>query len=292
MSLALYSLTVLIWGTTFYVVTFQVGTVPAEQSVLYRYLIAAGLMWLIAFARGGMPSFSAKVHARFVALGLCMFSLNYVVVYMAVERLPSGLVSVVFSMAILINTLQMWLFYHQKPDARLVIGAVLGISGLALLFLDEILASKVNPVFFAGLGFAVAASVTASTGNIVSHRLSERRISVIHANTWGMTYGSVLTGAYVLFTGKPLVFEVSVSYIGSLLYLAILGSVVAFYTYLTLIGNVGAPRAAYVSILYSLVALLISTMLEGLQWSEVMLLGVAMILIGNVFIIKRPTVQS
>lgn len=289
MSLSLYALTVLIWGTTFYVVTFQVGSVPAEQSVFYRYALAALLMWIISAIRGGMPRFSGAIHLRFLALGLCMFSLNYVVVYMAVERLPSGLVSVVFSMAILVNTLQLWVFFGEKPDVKLLVGAVLGILGLSLLFLDEIATSTVNPVFFAGLGFALTASLSAATGNLVSHRLSERSIDVVHANTWAMTYGSLLTAAYIVFTGKALAFDFTVAYVSSLFYLAILGSVVAFYTYLTLVGQIGAPRASYVSIFYSMVALLLSTLLEGLVWTQIMFLGVAMILLGNVFVLRRRT---
>lgn len=287
MSTSLYVITVLVWGTTFYAVTFQGGSVPAEQSVLYRYMIAAALMWAIALFRAPMPSFSPALHARFLALGLFMFSLNYVVVYMAVERMPSGLVSVVFSMSILLNCLQVWVLYGHKPDARLIFGSVLGITGLSLLFADELLASNVDAIFLAGLGFAVAAALSASTGNIVSQSLSQHGVDVAHANTWSMTYGVLLTASYVLWTGHPLQFETTAAYVGSLVYLAVFGSVLAFYTYLTLIARIGAPRAAYCSVLFSLVALVLSTLFESMHWNMLMLLGVAMILVGNIFIIPK-----
>ncbi len=292
LSLGLYAITVLIWGTTFFAVTMQVGEVPAEQSVFYRYLSAAIIMWLIVAVRRDMPRFSISTHYRFIALGFCMFSLNYVVVYMAVERLVSGLVSVVFSMTILINTFQMWLIYSQRPDSRLLIAATLGISGLTLLFLDEILSSEISPVFFAGLAFAFTAAFSAGTGNIVSHRLSMRGVNVVHANTWSMTYGAALTLAYILYSGKPMQFDTSIEYIASLGYLSLFGTVIAFYAYLTLVANIGAPRASYVSILYSTVALIISTLLEDMNWTALMLLGVVMIMAGNVIVLSKPRAQA
>ncbi len=288
MGVGLYALTVLIWGTTFFAVTMQVGEVPAEQSVFYRYAMAAVVMWLVVAVRRDLPSFPLPVHLRFLALGFCMFSLNYVVVYMAVERLVSGLVSVVFSMTILINTLQMWLMYSQRPDSRLLIAATLGVSGLTLLFLDEILSSDISPVFFAGLAFAFTAALSAGTGNIVSHRLSVRGINVVHANAWSMTYGAALTLCYILFTGEPWRFETSYEYIGSLVYLSLFGTVIAFYAYLTLVAKIGAPRASYVSILYSTVALIISTLLEDMNWTLLMMLGVVMIMVGNVIVLSKP----
>lgn len=292
MGIGLYVLTVLIWGTTFFAVTLQVGEVPAEQSVFYRYATAAAFMWLVVAVRRDLPGFPLHVHLRFLALGFCMFSLNYVVVYMAVERLVSGLVSVVFSMTILINTLQMWLMYSHRPDSRLLIAATLGISGLTLLFLDEILSSDISPVFFAGLAFAFTAAFSAGTGNIVSHRLSVRGVDVVHANTWSMSYGAALTLGYILFTGKAWRFETSYEYVGALLYLSLFGTVIAFYAYLTLVAKIGAPRASYVSILYSTVALIISTLLEDLNWTLLMMLGVAMIMVGNIIVLSKPKPDS
>ncbi len=285
MSALLYALTVLIWGTTFYAITFQVGSVPAEQSVFYRYALASAILWGIVQFRGGMPQFVPALHARFLLLGLFLFSLNYVLVYLATERIPSGLVSVLFSMTIIINALQLWLLFGERPERRLLIGAGLGVAGVSLLFVDEILAVRAEPAFLVGLGLGVLAAFSAASGNIVSQRLSLQGVSVIHANTWSMTYGSALTLGYILFSGEALQFETSLAYISALVYLAIFGSVIAFYMFLTLVSRIGAPRASYVAVLYSMLALLLSTFLEGMNWNLLMLVGVGLILLGNVFII-------
>lgn len=286
MSVFLYAVSVLIWGTTFFAITMQAG-VPAEQSVFYRYFIAALVFWLISIARKAVTRHSAIEHGLFAALGLFMFSLNYVVVYMATHYVVSGLVSVLFSMMIVVNTFQLWLIFGEKPDKRLLLGALFGIGGLSALFFDDIVASEMNSDFALGVGLAMIASLSASTGNIVARFLHDRQITVLSSNTWGMSYGALFLLVAVLLSGEPWQFIQSTQYVGSLLYLALFGSVIAFFAYLTLIGRIGAPRAAYTSILYSMLALLISTLFEDMQWTGVKLAGIALILIGNFLILPR-----
>ena len=79
-------------------------------------------------------------------------------------------------------------------------------------------------------------------------------------------------------------------YLGSLVYLAVFGSIIAFGCYLSLIGSIGADRAAYSTLLFPLVALGISTIWEGYQWSAASLTGVCFILVGNFFILTRKKV--
>lgn len=286
MSLFLYAISVLIWGTTFFAITFQLA-VPATQSVFYRYFIAAAIFWLISLSRNAVTRHSRAEHLLFAGLGLFLFSLNYVVVYMATAYVVSGLVSVLFSMMIVINTFQLWLICNEKPEPRLMLGALLGITGLALLFYDDIAGSKVDGDFVLGLSLAMLASLSAATGNVVARFLHDRHVTVLASNTWGMSYGAVFLLVAVLFSGEPWQLPMTIEYIGSLLYLAVFGSVIAFFAYLTLIGRIGAPRAAYTSILYSMLALVISTLFEGMQWTPLMLFGVILILFGNILVLKK-----
>ena len=93
-----------------------------------------------------------------------------------------------------------------------------------------------------------------------------------------------------LIRGQELAIEVSWQYIGGGLWLAVFGSVLAFSAYLTLLGRIGASRAAYATVLFPPIALGISTLVEGYQWSWSALIGLPLVLVGIVLInqTRRP----
>jgi drug/metabolite transporter (DMT)-like permease len=94
---------------------------------------------------------------------------------------------------------------------------------------------------------------------------------------------SILT----LVTGRHFSFVISWPYIGSLFYLSVFGTVIAFGCYLKLIGKIGADRAAYATMLFPIVALGISTFFEGYRWSALNLIGMVLVLIGNGLVINK-----
>ena len=104
-----------------------------------------------------------------------------------------------------------------------------------------------------------------------------------------MSYGAVLIGILALLSGKPFGFEVSFSYGISLFYLAVFGSIIAFGSYLTLIGRIGPDRAAYASMLFPVVALGVSTAYEGYRWSVPGLAGVTLIIAGSLIVLNRKS---
>jgi len=287
MTVLLFFITVLIWGTTFYAITLQLGEVPALQSVFYRFAMAAVLMWIFAGVQRTKLRYPRDIHLLFAVFGLLLFSLNYVVVYHATAYLTSGLVSVIFSLIILLNTLFYWIFFSEKPSLALVAGGMLGISGLAVLFIDDIHGISMGGPVFIGIVLTLLSTLLASGGNILAQLLKLRGINVVSCNTWGMTYGSLFLLMAIVLTGEPWQFSRQADYIMSLLYLSLAGTVIAFWTYLTLIHRIGAPRAAYITVLFPLVALLVSTYYEDMHWTGYKLLGVAFIIAGNFFIIQR-----
>tara|TARA_R110002124_G_scaffold205710_2_gene372235 strand:- start:9445 stop:9870 length:426 start_codon:yes stop_codon:yes gene_type:complete len=109
---------------------------------------------------------------------------------------------------------------------------------------------------------------------------------VIQSNAYGMIYGALAMFLVTLVLGKEINFEVSQSYVLSLLYLAVFGSIIAFGAFMTLIGNIGASKAAYVSLIAPVIALTISTFLEDYTWSAISLSGAVMILAGNVVALR------
>ena len=251
MTILLFFITVLIWGTTFYAITLQLGEVPEMQSVFYRFALAAIVMWILAVIRKTRISYNRNIHILFAFLGLFLFSLNYIVVYIATTYLISGLVSVIFSLIIPLNILFYWIFFNEKPSIALVSGSILGIAGITSLFIDDIYGITISESVILGVALTLLSTLMASAGNVIANLLKLRNINVASCNTWGMTYGSLFLFIAVLIAGEPWQFSLRADYVLSLLYLSLAGTVIAFWAFLTLLYRIGAPRAAYVSVVFS-----------------------------------------
>jgi drug/metabolite transporter (DMT)-like permease len=283
----LYGITVLIWGSTWLAITFQLGEVNAILSVAYRFTLAALVLLAYAVLRKLNLRFSARQHAFFALQGILLFSLNYLLVYLAEQRLTSGLVAVIFSMLVFMNILMGALFLGTPVRANVVIGALIGLAGISLVFLPELKSFSLQDNGFVGLLLSVAGTMFASLGNITSARNQREGLPVIQTNMFGMGYGALLMFIFALVRGVPSTFEMTAGYILSLVYLAVFGSVIAFGAYLTLLGKIGADRAGYASLLFPIVALGLSTVFEGYQWSAAALAGVLLVVGGNFLVLAR-----
>ena len=231
--------------------------------------------------------FTARQHLFFGLQGVLLFSLNYLLVYLAELRLTSGLVAVIFSMLVFMNIIIGALFLGTPVRPNVVIGAMIGLVGICLVFLPELSAFSLQDRGFVGLLLSLGGTLFASMGNIVAARNQQEGLPVLQTNAFGMGYGAMLMFAIALIAGTPFRFETTPSYIASLVYLALFGSVIAFGAYLTLIGQIGADRAAYSSLLFPIVALGLSTLFEGYQWSAPALFGVLLVLAGNFLVLTR-----
>jgi drug/metabolite transporter (DMT)-like permease len=283
----LYLITVLIWGSTWLAIKFQLGIVPPALSIVYRFTIAAGILWLYTSFRRLPMRFSRRQHAFIALQGFFLFSLNYVLVYLAEVTLTSGLVAIVFSGIVITNVIFSAIILKDPIRLRVILGGLIGLLGLVFVFWSELRSFDLSSGRALGLTFAICATLSASLGNIVAARNQRSGLPVLQSNTLGMTYGTIFTLLLVLFQGTELTFDPSASYIISLVYLALFGSVIAFGTYLTLLGRIGPGRAAYVTILFQIVALALSTIFEGLIWNLQAVFGVVLILAGNVIAVSK-----
>lgn len=286
-NLKLYLAAVLIWGSTWIAITFQLGKVPPEVSVAYRFALASLFLLAWCGARGLRLAFPWRDHLWIALQGALLFGVNYVCVYLAEGRIHSGLVALIFSLTALLNVFGTRLFFGTPLKPAVVLGAIIGISGVALVFWPELShPTDLRPQAL-GIALALAGTISASLGNIVAARNHGRGLPVVQLNAFGMLYGAVLVGIYALLMGLPFVFDTSAPYLLSLSYLALFGSVFAFGAYLTLIGRIGADRAGYVAVAIPIVALLISTVFEGLPWRGHTLLGAGLCVAGNALLLKR-----
>lgn len=283
----LYLITVFIWGSTWLAIKFQLGVISPELSIAYRFGLAAIILIVFSLLRRLPMGFSLKTHAFFALQGLLLFSLNYFLVYLAEGNLTSGLVAIIFSLIIVLNVLFGAIFLGNPVRLRVMIGAGLGLLGLAFVFWPELTSLSLSSQKIVGMIMAFIATISASLGNVVSARNQRNDLPVIQTNAYGMLYGAVFMLVTALIRGAALEFDTSPGYVLSLFYLAIFGSVIAFGSYLTLLGRIGLDRAAYVTVLFPVIALLLSTIFEDLRWGIYQLLGVLLILLGNAAVVTK-----
>lgn len=286
-SILFYSATVLIWGSTWLAITFQLGVVDPLVSVVYRFSLAALLLLGYCRLAGLNLRFSRQDHLFMALQGLLLFAVNYWLFYIAETVLASGLVAVVFSTMVVMNMVNGALFLRTPLNARVLLGAVLGLSGISLVFWPELASFSLDDQGLYGLLLSLAATFSASLGNIASARNQKFRLPILQTNAFGMAYGALSMGLVALFGGYDFGFELTFSYVASLLYLTIFGSIIAFGCYLSLVGRIGVDRAAYVTLLFPLVALVLSTLYEGYRWTGLALAGVVLILLGNMLVLRK-----
>jgi drug/metabolite transporter (DMT)-like permease len=284
--LGLYLSSVLIWGSTWLAITFQFGTVPPAVSVAYRFFLSALVLLGWCLVKRLPLRFTGAEHGWMLLQGILLFGINYVTVYLAETEVTSGLVAVVFSLIVFLNIAGTRIFFGTPIKPATLIGAVLGVSGILLVFLPEFSreTGKGDPTL--GLVLALGGAVSASLGNLVVSRNYRQGLPVVQMNTFGMFYGALMVAGYALVTGQPFVFDPSPRYLVSLAYLALFGSILAFGAFLTLIGRIGADRAGYVTVAIPVVALLLSALFEGLEWHPSLVAGMLLCLVGNVAVLR------
>ena len=283
----LYALTAWIWGSTWLAITFQLGTVDPEISVVYRFALASGILIAYSLVRRLPMRFTLREHGFMALQGLTLFSINYILVYVAELHLAGGYVAIVFSLIVVLNVLFGAAFLKNPVRPRVLLGGAIGIVGLSMVFLPGLGGLSLSAGAGLGLVLALVGTIIASLGNMVSARNQRHKIPVVQANAYGMGYGALITLGIAVVRGSEVSFDASPEYVLSLLYLALFGSVIAFGSYLTILGRIGPDRAGYIAVLFPIVALLFSTAFEGLTWELITILGVGLVLVGNVIAMTR-----
>ena len=291
---ALYALVVLIWGSTWAAIPYQLGTVAAELSVAYRFGIAALALYAYALLSRRQLRLPPGTLPMVFVQGTLLFSLNYFLVYYGTARITSGLVAVLFSSIVITNAIFERVFFRTVIESRLVAAGALGLSGMAMIFWPEVSTISLEDDTVVGILLVLCSVVCASLGNMAAVLNNTRRnLPVVAVNAHGMAFAAALSLCIAVSLGRPINFSIEAGYMLSLAYLAIFGSAVAFGGYLALIRRIGSARAAYSSVLFPVVALTISTVVEGYQWTPVAAVGIMLTLAGNWLILSgRTTIKD
>lgn len=284
----LYISVVLIWGSTWLAVRYQVGIVPPEVSVAYRIGIASLIFFAWSLARGLPLRFTPREHLFMMLQGTLIFSTNFFFFYLAAAHLTTGVIAVIFSTASAMTILLNSLLSRRAPPLHFLVGAALGIVGISLVFSNELAGLRFQSTTSLGLLFSFAGTLCFSLGSIVSARNRVAGLSVCGNTAWAMLYGVGLLCILSLLRGKQFSFDLALPYMTSLAYLSIIGSVVAFAAYFALLARIKTEQANYATVLFPVVALTLSTFFEGYQWTVSAGFGVLLTMAGNILVLKKP----
>lgn len=291
-NVVLYIITIMVWGSSWLAIKYQLGAVDPMVSVVYRFALAAVLLLLFCMVRGLNLKFSLREHSYMALLGVLLFCLNYWLVYIAEVHLTSGIVAVVFSSIVFMNIANGAIFLNAPVKRNMVTGALIGIVGIGIIFMPEIRAFDLSDKGVFGLLICLLSVLLASFGNITSARNTRNQIPVVQANAFGMGYGAIVLAVLAVVLGKEFTFVVDAAYIGSLFYLSIFASIIAFGSYLTLIGSIGPDKASYTIMVVPAVALILSSMFEGYVWQGSAIIGIVLLVAGNFLALYKPKVKA
>jgi drug/metabolite transporter (DMT)-like permease len=276
----------MIWGSTWLVITWQLGVVAPEVSVTYRFAIASLLLAVGCIATRRSLRFPARDHAFLAGVGLLMICVNYILIYWAERSVASGLVAVVYSTIVFMTPIGMRVAFGAPLRPRLFVAATLGVVGVALMFLPELVEARRGGSMAVGVAFTLAAAAACAAGNLIAVRNHNAGIPTIAGTVWTMTYGTLFAALVAVARGSPWTFDARPAYVLSLAYLAVFGSVVAFATYFALLKRVGAGPSSYTAVATPVLAILLSALFEGYRWSSIAVLGVLLAVLGNALALR------
>jgi drug/metabolite transporter (DMT)-like permease len=289
---ALYVITVAIWGSSWYGIKEQLGVVAPTVSLAYRFLLAAAILWVFCAVTRRSLRFPLSSHLWMALQALCLFCGNYILFYYAGFHVVSGLLALCFSTIPLMNVFNAALFLREPVDRNVIVPSLVSLAGLILVFLPEFMDKGLGSAPLIGFALSMLATFLASLGNVLSVKLKQVNVPVMQANAWGMSYGALFCAAFAIVSGAAFNYDPRTAFTVSLVLLAVFASVIGFGTYLTLVQKIGAGRAAFSSVLFPLVALSISTVLEDHHWTPLAGAGVILVLSGNLILLLRRRVPA
>lgn len=276
-----FILCTLIWGSTWLAINFQIGhALEPTYAVGIRFLLAALILGVFCLVTRKDMRFTRKQHSQFLLVGIFFYALDYGFLYAAQQHIVSALLALMSSSVIYFNVVLRRVFLGKAVRLEVLVGATLGLLGIAAIFAPELGKVSLGAGLGFGLLFAFCSFFSAAIGNVISENTLDN-VPVVQMNFYTMLYGSVTVLFGLQVAQTPFVLPDTTSFYYALVYLSLFGSVFAFGCYMKLIQNIGSDKAAYVVLLYPLVALVLSTFFEGYQWSVLAIIGVVLVLFGN-----------
>lgn len=288
MTIIMYLSVILFWGITWYAVKCHLCVVSAEMSIVYRFFIASLIFFAWAFLKKYRLKFSFKEHLYTLSQGIFLFGLNYILFYHSTFHVTTGVGSIAFSTTIVFNILLGFLLFNNKVSTRVLIGALIGLTGLFVLFWPQLSSLSFSNSALVGILFSLGGTICMSFGQLLSSRNTKiRQMPLISTSAYGMLYGTIFTFIIARFLGREIIFDTSWFYIFDMIYLILGATVAAFYFYLTLINKIGPDKAAYALVPVPVVALTISAIFEDYQLTLPAFIAIVLVCVGNIIALSK-----
>ncbi|HBI17850.1 MAG TPA: hypothetical protein DDY79_00705 [Brevundimonas sp.] len=278
----------LIWGTTWYAITLQLGPVDSVVSIVWRFGLAAVVLFGFCAATRRPLGLTRPQHMAAIGQGAFVFAVSYGFVYAAEGQVASAVVAVIFAALAFVNLILFRVLAGQKAAPLAWMGAVFGVIGVSVLSYGQMATNGagLNPGL--GVAFALTAVLASALGNWFAWRSQQAGAPVLPATAWAMAYGAAMLALYGFATGVTWRIEPTPAYLLSLLHLSLFGSVIAFGLYFTIARQRGYALASYISALTPPIAMLVSVMFEGARFGWSALIGLGLVLAGQVMLIRAP----
>lgn len=289
MNLQLFLIVVFSWGFSWYAITLQIGEATALVALSFRFILAATAMCVWLFFTGRWNLIAWRDQKWVAALGFCLFSMNFLSFYLAAFYLPSGLLSVIFATAAIFGAINARVFLQVPIQPQIIVAAALGVTGLCLLLLPEMDFKSAQRMPIWAIALPIFGTFVFSIGNLISARLCEKH-DLPNIIGQGMAWGAIFLVLLCFAFDQKFSIPRSSVFWGGVVYLALVSSLLAFSTYLTLVNRVGTARAAYATVLFPIVAMFVSTYAEGYQWTGGTIVGLALVLVGTILTFRKHAV--
>jgi drug/metabolite transporter (DMT)-like permease len=277
-----------IWGSTWIVIRDQLGTVPPQWSVTYRFIVAAISMAAVALWKGESLRIGRRGVAAATFLGFTQFCVNFNAVYLAERHITSGVVATVFALLLIPATLMGWAFLGQRPSARFVWSSLVAVAGIVLLFVHELHEHAASArQIVAGILLTLAGMLGAAIANVMQARPEVRRFPLFALLAWSMGAGAAIDALLAFTLAGPPSFDPRPSYWLGVLYLAVPASVLTFSLYYPVVRRIGPAKAAYSSVIVPIIAMAFSTWLENYRWTSLTIAGAVLALGGMAAALSR-----
>lgn len=280
---SLYATTIIVWGTTFLAIKYQLGVTDPSVSVAFRFGLASLVLFALCKLRGAKLGYDLRTHFSFALLGFLTFSLAYVLIYLAERHLPSGMVAVMYALMVFWNAFAARLIFGTPLTRKMMLAAAMGVGGVVCLFWPDLMAAGGMASSFdtkASIAMVLVATLSSCVGNMVTTANARKEIAVLPSSAWSMAWGALFVAAYAWATGVPWTFDTRPGYTLSLLYLALFGSVAAFTAYFTLMGRVGPAKSAYVGAMNPILSVALSVVVEGYHVGPLQFFGMLLSFAG------------
>jgi drug/metabolite transporter (DMT)-like permease len=290
----LFAIACLIWGSTFWAITLQLGDVPPAVSVVYRFALAAAVLFAWCKLRGDSLRLPWRAQRWTIVQGCATFGVSYICTYTSEQYLVSALVAVLFALMVFWNPILNRMILGTPLSSRTWLAGTVSVVGVILLFWQSI-GRAVREIllggeghFLLGLVLALVATVASTVGNVLVVKVREQEPNVLLTMAWAMLWGTLLVALWTVATGQPFVLPTTARYWGGLLYLSLFGSVIAFACYFTLIDRIGSGKAVYIGVVTPVISVLLSMRLENFRPGAIECLGMLLCLASVAWALRAP----